>query len=147
LVLGLPARDEVDELALYLFKQALEGPKARVEVVGSKTVTAEMVQRVAKEQPALVVIAAVPPVGQAHVRYLCKRLRARFPRLTIAVGCWGAPAEAEPWVKPLRAVGANEVALTLRDSLNQVMPYLSVATVREKVVSRKEGTLDPLPAP
>ena len=127
LVLGLPARDELDELALWLFQQALVGTKARVEVAGSAAISAEMVQRVAEEKPAVVLIAAVPPVGLAQTRYLCKRLRAKFPHLTILVGCWGAPEEAEPWVKLLRAAGANEVALSLHDSCNQITPYLSVS--------------------
>ncbi len=127
LVLGLPARDEVDELALWLFKRSLDETKVRFEAAGSKTVTAEMVQRVVKEQPALAFIAVVPPAGQAQVRYLCKRLRTRLPKLTILVGCWGVPEEAEQWVNLLRAAGANEVALTLRDSVNQLTPYISVA--------------------
>jgi predicted PurR-regulated permease PerM len=128
LVLGFPARDEVDELALGMLQQAMAGTKARVEVAGSMRVIAEMVQRVANELPAVVVIAAVPPVGLAQTRHLCKRLRAKFPKLTILVGCWGAPEEAEHWVKLLQAAGASEVAMTLRDSCRQVAPYLSLAS-------------------
>ena len=127
-VLGLPARDEVDELALMMFQQAMVGTRAKIEVVGSGAVSAEMVQRVAKAQPAAVLIAAVPPVGLAQTRYLCKRLRTRFPQLTILAGCWGAPEEAEQWVKLLQAAGANHVALTLGDSCNQITPYLNVVS-------------------
>ena len=43
----------------------------------------------------MICIAAVPPGGLAQTRYLCKRLRARFPNLKIAVGRWGTGEETE----------------------------------------------------
>ena len=131
LILGFPAKDEVDELALWMLEQVLADPRVRFEAMGSKTVTAEMVQRVVDEQPTVVVIAAVPPIGLAQTRYLCKRLLSKVPKATILVGCWGSPEDAEHWVKLLRAAGAKDVAMTLSESYAQVTPYLTIAHKRQ----------------
>src|SRR5208337_2322282 len=85
-VLACPARDEADRLALAMLRQLLDPASWEVEVTAVETLTAELVERVGEQEPALVCIGALPPGGLAHTRYLCKRIRRRFPKIKIIVG-------------------------------------------------------------
>ena len=92
-ILGCPAQDEADELALLMLQQLLDGAKYELEILSGAMLTAEVVARIGETSPAMICIAAVAPGGQTQTRYLCKRLRARFPNLKIAVGRWGIGSE------------------------------------------------------
>jgi predicted PurR-regulated permease PerM len=88
-IFGCPAHDAEDRLALEMLQQVLDPARWSLELIASETLTAELLDLVAQRKPALVCIAAIPPGGLAHTRYLCKRLRTRFPDLRILVGRWG----------------------------------------------------------
>jgi predicted PurR-regulated permease PerM len=122
-VFGIPA-GEGDELALYMLRQLLETEGCRLEVLPAGTRAAEVVGRVAGDRPAGVIIAALPPQGVADTRYLCKRLRGRFPELTILVGRWGQKDDLEQMRQRLKAAGASDVGVTLLESRVQVLPLL-----------------------
>ena len=85
-ILGCPAQDEADELALLMFRQLLDGTRYEVEIMSDAMLTAEVVARIGEKSPAMICIAAVPPGGLAQTRYLCKRLRARFPNPRLRSG-------------------------------------------------------------
>ena len=121
LILGCPARDEVDELALLMFRQLLDPARYEVELTKAQMVTSELVALVARTSPALICIGAVPPGGLAQARYRCKRLRARFPDLKIVVGRWGFKENAEETLAQLRADGIDYVGTSLLETRDQVM--------------------------
>ena len=75
-------------------------------------------------------IAALPPGTTTPTRYLCKRLRTRFPACKILVRRWGWTGESDANRALLLAARADAVGLTLRESGNQV---------------RQWGTLDAAP--
>jgi predicted PurR-regulated permease PerM len=127
LLLGCPARDEGDELALHLFAAVLRPQGYPVEVLSSALLTAEVMERVARQCPALVLIAALPPGGLAQVRYLCKRIRSQCLSSRILVGRWGDRDNIEQTQKRLKASGADLVAATLAESRAQVVPLLQAA--------------------
>ena len=120
-ILGCPARDEVDEIALLMFRQLLD--PARYDFVLTKTplLTSEVVSLVVETSPALICIGAVPPGGLAQTRYLCKRLRARFPDLKIVVGRWGFRENTEETLAHLRADGIDYVGTNLCETRDEVM--------------------------
>ncbi len=121
LILGCPARDEVDELVLLMFRQLLDPARYAVELTSARMVTSELVALVARTSPALVCIGAVPPGGLAQARDRCKRLRARFPDLKIVVGRWNLKENAEEALAQLRADGADYAGTSLLDTCDQVM--------------------------
>jgi hypothetical protein len=69
--------------------------------------------------PGMVCISAVPPSAILHAGYLCKRMKARFPKIPILVGIWNAPKE---WnvEERLKSAGCDEVVTTTVDGLEQV---------------------------
>jgi predicted PurR-regulated permease PerM len=119
-ILGCPARDEADELALAMFRQRLDPTRYALEVVSAEALTAEVLTLVERHGAELICIAALPPEAMTPTRYLCKRLRARFPTCKIAVGCWGLTGDVEANRAALRTAGADEVGVSLEESRNQV---------------------------
>jgi predicted PurR-regulated permease PerM len=125
-VLGCPARDRGDELALTMLKHLLLPQGFSVEVISSRVLTAELLERVSKECPRIVCIGSLAPAGLSRARYLCKRLRLQCPQLKIAVGRWGDTEILERTQQRLHAAGADFVAITLRDTRTQILPFLHV---------------------
>ncbi len=136
-ILGCPARDELDELALEMLGQVLDPKRWRFNMVTEHLLAAELIDRVAAKKPAVICIASLPPGGLAHTRYLCKRLRASLPNVRILVGRWGLAKNIERNQDQLRESGANEIASTIletRSQLNALVPVL----VSEPAASRDQ---------
>jgi predicted PurR-regulated permease PerM len=121
LVLGLPAQEEADEVALLMLKHRLDPGRFDVDVASSDLLVSEAIARVEDREPAAVLIGALAGAGRAmHLRSLCKRLRARFPDLPIVVGWWGADGGSEAARDVMMAAGADRVTVSLADACAQV---------------------------
>ena len=119
-IVGCPARDEADALALVMFQDLLDPQRYALEIVSPEMLTAEVVTLVARQDVDLICIAALPPGTTTPTRYLCKRLRARFPACKIIVGRWGWTGDRAANQALLLAAGADAVGTTLQESRNQV---------------------------
>jgi hypothetical protein len=71
----------------------------------------------------MICIAALPPGGLAQTRYLCKRLRARFPNLKIAVGRWGTGSEDS---NSILLAGADKVGTTMIETREQMIQLCQI---------------------
>jgi len=118
-IVGCPARDDADELALLMFRQLLDPARYEVTIIDDQTLTSEVIDRIAGQGPGLVCIASLPPGGLAQTRYLCKRLRKRFPDQKIFVGRWGNRGEHSG--DSLLAAGADHVETTISETRDQVI--------------------------
>ena len=124
-LLACPAADEADRLSLEALAGMLPKRRWEVTVVGVATLVSELVERAEQLRPHVICIGALPPSGLAHVRYLCKRLRARFPDVHILVGRWGDP-EVESLSATLTDAGATAVEGTLTEVKNLLTGWLPV---------------------
>jgi predicted PurR-regulated permease PerM len=122
-ILGVAGRDENDELALKMLKQLVQGGACELEIVGPDTLSSELLALVKEKEPAAICIAAVPPGGLQQARYLCKRLRKRFPRLQIMVGRWGLQGGFENQRRSLRDAGANQIRTSLLETRNDLLAW------------------------
>jgi len=127
-ILGCPAQDEADELALLMFRQLLDGTKYEVEIMSDAILTAEVVALIGEKNPAMICIAAVPPGGLSQTRYLCKRLRARLPNLKIAVGRWGMGNEDR---NSILLAGADRVGTTMLETREQMIQLCQISAHSE----------------
>jgi predicted PurR-regulated permease PerM len=125
-VFGCPARDELDELVLEMLRHLLDPARCRFEVLSPDALTAEVLAKVRAEQAPVVCIGTLPPQSLAHSRYLCKRLRGRFPQLKIVVGCWGWDGDRSMIEASLKDAGADSVATSLREARSQLVPLVQV---------------------
>jgi hypothetical protein len=119
-ILGCPAYDAADELALLMLQQLLDPIHYRMAIVSARMLTGEVLSVVEQQDIRLICVAALPPGALAPVRYLCKRLRSRFPDCRIVVGRWGGEAGSNGARVGLREAGADEVGTTLREIHNQI---------------------------
>jgi predicted PurR-regulated permease PerM len=127
-VVGCPARDEVDEAALGILAVRLGADGVAVDTAPAGLLAAEVVERVAALEAAVMVVAFLAPGGLAQARYLVKRLRARFPELPLVAVRWGPPDGQEEARQQLLAAGATEFAATLRGAREGVLQYRRVQT-------------------
>jgi hypothetical protein len=127
-ILGCPGEDELDEVALHMLADVLAGSGVIVDVVTAEALTSEVVVRVEDARPSCLCVAALPPGGLAHTRYLLKRLRARVTGLCLIVGRWGVSLGPSEDPAPLTAAGADRVGATLaatRDQVLEMLPLLA----------------------
>jgi predicted PurR-regulated permease PerM len=122
-VLGCTTGEQVDDLALQMFRLLVEEAGYPMTMTSSDKLSGEVVSMVAAEKPTVVCIASLPPGGVARASYLCKRLRAELPELGILVGRWGQD-DVVTARQRLQGAGANDVANTLVESRKQLMPLL-----------------------
>jgi hypothetical protein len=122
----VPARDETDEVALRMLHGTLDPDRWAAEMLPAAALAAELLERTAKMRPAVVCIAALPPGGLAHTRYLCKRLRHRFADLKIAVGLWGADGPLTQAREVLSDSGADHVAGKMVETRGQLLEWLPI---------------------
>lgn len=126
-ILGCPAQDEAEEITLRMLDQVLAGDGIAVEVESTRALPTEVETRIRQERPALVFIAMLPPGGVDQVRYLCRRLRRRFPDLPIVVGSWGKPEKYDRLLVLLRSAGASYVTTSLEQSRNRILALVRPA--------------------
>jgi hypothetical protein len=126
-IVGCPVRDEAEELALLMCRQLLAPTRYEMEVLGDEALTSEVVDQVAEKRPALICIVSLPPGGLAQTRYLCKRLRVRFPDNRVLVGRLETPTANHR--DALLAAGADKVATTLVELRDQVSQISQIASV------------------
>jgi predicted PurR-regulated permease PerM len=132
LVLGCPAHGEGEGIVLLMLQQMLDPARCRLEVLSADTLAAEVLQRVENEKPAAVFIASLPPRGLTHTRYLCKRLRSKFPRLKILVLLLGRDTQREPALARLRTAGADLVASSLEEGRSLLLPLVQVMALNHE---------------
>lgn len=120
LVLGCPAHHEAEELSVTMLAQLLQPDGGRVEAVSTRALPAEVEARVEREVPTVLFVAVLPPGGLVQARYLCRRLRKRFPELPIVVGYWGNERHYDTILRKLRSAGASYVTTSLLQSRTQV---------------------------
>lgn len=117
-ILGCPARDEADELALLMLRQLFVSTRYDVEVMSAAVLTSEVVGMIGAKNPAVIVSATLSSGGLAQTRYLCKRLRARFPNLKLAIGQWGMESEDR---NSILLAGADTVGTTMIETREQII--------------------------
>jgi predicted PurR-regulated permease PerM len=126
-VLCLPARDEADEIAGMMFAQLMLVRGITVEVMSTRSLAAEMLDRVAEHPAGAVCVSALPPFAATHARYLCKRLRPKFPKLKIVVGLWTTTGTARKAQERLTETGIDRFVTTLTEGIDQAVQFSEAA--------------------
>ncbi|MDZ4820214.1 MAG: AI-2E family transporter [Planctomycetota bacterium] len=120
-IVCLPARDQADELVAMMFSQMLELHGFQSHTVSKRALASEMVAEVENAGAHIVCVSALPPYAATHARYLCKRLRPKFPRMPILVGLWQSQGTSKKSQDRLRAIGVDHFVTTLQDATDQAL--------------------------
>jgi predicted PurR-regulated permease PerM len=125
-VLCIPARDEADEIAALMLEQLLSKRGINAKVLSCAGLLGECIQKVEQEKPGVVCVAAVPPFGYVHARYLCRRLRNRFPDLKVVAAIL-TEGDVNEIKKRQPPVAADEIGSSLTQALAAVLSLLPTA--------------------
>jgi hypothetical protein len=109
-----------------MFRHLLDGSRCRFEILSVQNLTSEVVAQIEQDEPAALFVANLPPGGLSHTRYLCKRVRCRFPDLRILVGFWGLDGNPEAPRRRLLDAGADLVGMSLLESRSQLLPLVQL---------------------
>jgi hypothetical protein len=125
-IMGCPVRDEADEVSLLMLRQLLDPLRYELEFIADELLAAEIIEQIAEKKPALVCLASLPPGGLAQTRYLCKRLRARFPNSKLIVGRWGSRTDNSNALIDAGVDRTGNKIIETRDhiiQLSQILPH------------------------
>ncbi len=122
MVLGCPALDRADEVALQMLARRVASDGIVMEVLGATLLTAEVAGEIAARAPNAVVVGSLPPGGLAESRYLCKRLQAASRSPWVLVGRWGRSDGGEP----MTIAGATAVVGSLAEARAQLAQFARI---------------------
>ena len=94
--------------------------------------TVELLEKLEATHADVACISVVAPSTVIHARFLCTKLRARFPALKIIVGLWGANERVAEATKRLHDSGADETVTSLAAAMQEIT---SLAIAREPLVA------------
>jgi AI-2E family transporter len=129
-MIGWPARDSADEVALRLLALLLQPADRAVRITSNRLLIGETLGIIERERPDVVCIAALPPGGLGSTLHLVRRLRARMPEMSIVIGRWGAGRSIEEWQDRLSASGVDQVGGTIAMTRAQIVELLSAMPAR-----------------
>ncbi len=131
-ILCLPARDAADEIAGMMLAQVLEMTGCLVQAVSVTALVSEMVDLVEQRKADVVCISAMPPAAATHARYLCKRLRGRFPEAHLIVGLWNVQGDLNKAKERIGCGAATHVVGTLADAQEQIRLLIQPLLLRPR---------------
>jgi len=119
-IMCLPARDEADELAAIMLAQLLTKRGSCAHAASHRSLASELLDQVAEQNVNIVCVSAVPPFAATHAKYLCKRLRARFPEIKLVIGLWQSNESGKKSEVLLTSSGADRIFTRLTQALEQI---------------------------
>lgn len=134
----VPARAERDHLAAMMLAQLLRRKGHEAQTVPAKLDIDALIRLVRDAGVDGVCISVVAPSTVLHARYLCLKLRASLPHLTIVVGLWGNNENLEDATRRVRDSGADAAVATMAAAL----PLLSELPVNGQVSQSSQEARD-----
>ncbi len=128
----VPARAERDEFAGAMLTQLLREQSFSARNASATLSAADLLGMLDAEHSDIACISVVAPSTVIHARFLCTKLRARFPALKIIVGLWGATDRVAEATKRLQDSGADETVTSLAAALEQIT---TLSAAREQLVA------------
>jgi methylmalonyl-CoA mutase cobalamin-binding subunit len=134
-VLCLPAHDQADEIVAAMLSQILQTHGFQTRYIAQPALASEMVETAAQRRSSILCISAMPPAAAAHVRYLCKRLRATHPDLSMIVGLWTAKGDLDRAKQRIACDSATFLMTSLSAAVDHIQQLLPSARSRAKKVT------------
>jgi len=124
-LLCCPAGDVWDQLSLASFVAVMTDDRWDTKLIGTAKLSSELLVEVAAFAPHVICIGSLPPSGDAHLRYLCKRLRSRFPDIHILVCRWGE-ADSNATAEAIKDQGTIRVETTVTGARTYLSAWLPI---------------------
>lgn len=131
-VLGCTAHHESEEPILKILSYCLGRDQVDMRWTGTKALPSDIETWVEAQQPAVIVIAIVPPEGLIQAKFLCQRLHAACPESQIIVAYYGRLRSYDSVLIRFRNAGARYFATSLTQTRTQVANALQRRERRSK---------------
>jgi predicted PurR-regulated permease PerM len=112
-VLCAPGRGPLDEAVAIILAQLLNKHGLGAHVEGVEAIAGTNIYHLETTGVAMICVSYLDASSLAHMRYTIRRLRRRFPKARIMLGCW----MANPHTAVRESAKPDDVAVTLRDAL------------------------------
>lgn len=123
LILGCPADDEADELALMMLAELLAAEQWEMRVLSSQILSSESLEELGKEPRAVVCVGMLSEGPPVPTRQLCRRVRSQFPQLPVVLGCWGQGQHTSQSMQETLSGVANAICYSLSEAKNHVIQF------------------------
>jgi predicted PurR-regulated permease PerM len=140
-LVGLAVQDTSDALVLRMLDQLVSPAGCKLEIITDVESPLEVADRLAEKSPTMVVLSHLPPGGLTQARYLVRRLRARFPELSLVVGRWGESGGAAAAAERLVAGGATRVVFTLAEARDRILAVVRSTSERSVIPSTERAAV------
>ena len=141
LMIGYPANDEADELALLMLAEMLRAKNHRVRILSHEHLCNEAVEIIAKTNPPVVCIGSLPERRNFPVRQFCKRLTTRCPKLPVLFGHWGEHDHEK--VRERFSGLVSEIGFSLTETASQILQFSQIDPSPPCEPSAREGSAPP----
>jgi hypothetical protein len=142
-VLVLPAHDEADEIIGLMLAQLLDFQGYCATAASVTALAGEMVEMVEKKEASLVAVSAMPPAAVAHSRYLCKRIHAKYPDISMIVGLWSFKGDLKKATDRITCVGTVSVMTTLSEAMDQIHQQVQPMLIRNEATGQPVSSVSP----
>jgi hypothetical protein len=126
MVLGIPARDEADEVVAGMLCHLLR----RRGITAASTPLAapldEVFRAADRSEVKATFISALPPSAIGAARQMCRRIKSRRPDLPVLVGVWRHHSSTDEVEHRLHGSRPDEVVTTLADAVQQMEAMLGI---------------------
>jgi predicted PurR-regulated permease PerM len=140
ILLGCPSHHRAEELTIQMMAMVLRESGCRVESATTRILPVDLESRIEREKITLLFISVIPPGGLPQCRYLCRRLRRKFPDLPIVVGYFGKARHFDKLLVKLRAAGASYVNTSIGQTRGQILAMLPK-------LAAERATTEPMASP
>lgn len=137
-VIGVPARDEADELVAMMLAHLLQEHGITTRVI-STTADPETYRSAIRSDETAVFISALPPSTLSAASRACRRIKQENVRSKVLVGVWSADGKLEPLRHRLDPAGADGIVTRLSEAVVQVKNLLVPSTPANVPVAETEN--------
>ncbi len=129
-VLGIPARDEADEVVAHMFCHLLRRRDIAAAVSPLSTPIENVFQAADRTEIRATFVSALPPSALSAARQMSRRLKVRSPTTPVLVALWQHHSPMEEIEKRLRGSGTDEIVTNLLDAVRQIEALLGISATR-----------------
>ena len=129
-VVCLGGKWEVDTIAARMVAHGLALAGIAAEYRDPDVTNADSMATLDLQGASMVCLSHFSPEPQAQVRYLCRKLRRRWPKLHIILAAWNAPPELLD-ATAYRELGANTVTISYNETILSVSQHFGATLATE----------------
>jgi hypothetical protein len=130
----LPVRDDADELVGVMLTQLLERAGYSTIAIPIGSVDG-MLAEVARAEPEVVCLSALPPYAVSHARGIYRRLRSQHPTIKIIIGLWNYAEDPVKAASDISGGEQNLICTTLAQTILQASLASGAPSHRQAILS------------